>query len=98
RVEGYTDFLWVLVLAGCFDVSRLLDCDYERTAIAVNVALSVIDVALVYLVGRRLWERSWVPTAVALCLVVLDNSYTTWAALGLEGHLLAFWLLLAAYL
>jgi len=47
---------------------------------------------VVFLVGlllQRLTERALVPLILGLGLCVADNSFTCWAAFGLENHLLA---------
>ena len=97
RVEGYTNFLWVLLLAPFYWVSRLLGGDYVNWVIGVSIVLSGVALLLVYRLSRAIWDRDIVATGAALGLCVVDNSYTTWAGLGLESHLLAVCILGAVY-
>lgn len=98
RVEGYTNFLWVLFMAPFYALSTALGGDFVRLIIHLNIAIAILNLVLVYAIGRKLWGGNWLATLTALSLCVVDNSYTVWAALGLEGHFLAFWLLLALLL
>jgi hypothetical protein len=97
RVEGYTNFLWVLLIAPFYWVSRLTGVDYVHLVIALSILLSGVALLLVYLLSRAIWDRNIVATGAALGLCVVDNSYTTWAGLALESHLLAVCLLSALY-
>jgi arabinofuranosyltransferase len=98
RVEGYTNFSWTVLLAPIYAVTNAIGAPFIETSIHVNIAIAALDLALVYALGRRFWGSNRAATLLALGLCVVDNSYTVWAALGLEGHLLAFWLLSALLL
>jgi hypothetical protein len=95
RVEGYTNFLWTILLGAGVVGSDLLGVDPIRMASVSGLFFAALDVVLVYLVGRRLWGSRVLPTIVALGLVVLDNAYVVWSFLGLEAHFVSFWMLLA---
>ncbi|HEU4723671.1 MAG TPA: hypothetical protein VFU59_00090 [Candidatus Eisenbacteria bacterium] len=91
RVEGYTNLLWVLILAG-FDALGLAP---ERVANVLSVAATA---ALVALVVRFVWTRAprgqaWVALLPALFLAS-TRSFAVWASSGLETRL--FELLLVA--
>ena len=97
RVDGYTNFLWVLFMAPLYALSLAFSFDFVRALTHVDILIAVLVVGVTYLVGNKLWGRNlavWV--AVSFCVV--DNSFTTWAVLGLEVEFLAFWMLLALLL
>jgi hypothetical protein len=97
RVEGYTNFLWVLLMAPFYWVARLFQLEFVHMVIAVSIVLSGIALLLVYRLAREIWDRNIVATVTALGLCVVDNSYTAWAAFALENHLLAVCILSAIY-
>jgi hypothetical protein len=94
RVDGYTNFLWVLFMAPLYAFSRLLSLDFVALLIQVTIGIEALVLGLLFVVASRLWSAR-LGVFVALFLCVVDNSFTTWADLGLEVHFLAFWLLLA---
>lgn len=98
RVEGYTNFLWVVLMAPLYALGEALGTQLEPLVVHVNIAFAALNIALLYVLGRKLWGKNLAASAVALGLCVVDNSYTAWAALGLEGHFLGFWMLLALWL
>ncbi len=98
RVEGYTNFLWVVFMAPLYALCRSAHIDFVTWVTHVNILIAASNVVLVYAIGRRLWNDNWVASLVAVGLCVVDNTYVVWAALGLEGHFLGFWLLLAFWL
>ena len=93
RVEGYTNFLWTVTLAPVYWLSRLFRGDFVDWCVGTSVLMSAIDLGLVALVARRLWGDRVLPLALALGWCVLDNSYTVWAMMALEGHYVALWVL-----
>ena len=98
RVEGYTNFLWVVVLAPLYALSSGAGLDFILLVTRVNIGLAVLTLVLVYAIGKQLWGNSLLPTLLALGLCAVDNSYVVWATLGLETHLLTFWMLIAVWL
>jgi hypothetical protein len=93
RVEGYTNFTWVLLCALCWHLAQLLKKDYMAVVVGANLVLGVLATGLTYAVGVRLWAHRWLCTAIALAFILIDNSWTTWAAMGLENHLMTVCLL-----
>jgi arabinofuranosyltransferase len=87
RVEGYTNFLWVVVLAPLYAATSALGVDFTRAAIILNMLIACIDLVLVFAVCRRLPGASWLAVSVALVLCALDNAYQGYALSGLEIHL-----------
>jgi hypothetical protein len=98
RVEGYSNFLWVLFQAPLYVVSQAFGLSYEPMLIRVSECFATAAVVVLFLVGRKRWNDSALLTALALGSCVFDGSYTTWAVFGLETHFLAFWMLLALLL
>lgn len=94
RVEGYTCFLWVLLLAG----PRALGADLVLTSQALGLACSLGT--LVLLAGSGRWLRPLPTQAPALAVVLLGTcgAFTAWAASGMEVALFSFLLLLAVLL
>ena len=92
RVEGYTNFLWVVLLAGF----NLLGVAPERAAQALSLAATV---GLWLLLAAAAWRAraagapAWVALFAPLCLA-LDRSVAVWSTSGLETRL--FELLLVA--
>ena len=93
RVEGYTNFLWTVTLAPVYWLSRLFRGEFVSWCVGTSVLVSAIDIALVAVIGRRLWGDRVLPIAVAIGWCVLDNSYTVWAMMALESHYVALWVL-----
>ncbi len=96
-VEGYTNFLWVVILAPFYALSQALSVDFTTMAIGLSIVISLLNLALVYAIAQRLFDRDWFATSVALLLCAVDNAYLGYAMSALENPLLSFWILAAAY-
>ena len=95
RVEGYSNFAWVLVMTPCYWLSTKLSFDFVRAVVLVSVAIAAATVALLFTTLCRQHGRKSPLVWFGLALLVVDNSFTVWAILGLEVHLLALCMLLA---
>ncbi len=95
RVEGYTNFLWVVFMAPIYALCSLLHVQFVPVVVHVNAAIAAGIVALTYRIGAKLWGPGHLATWTAVALCVVDNSFTVWAALGLETHFLGLWMLAA---
>ncbi len=95
RVEGFTNFLWVSLLALAHPLSRGSSAAFVHLATALSVLLAALDIVLLYRLGRLVWPRRLVPIVLMLGLCVFDNGYTVWAMQALESHLLIFAMLAA---
>jgi hypothetical protein len=95
RVEGYTNFLWVALLTPTWAAARALGIDFTRAAIGLNALVSLADLALLYLVARRLLRGAWVAVSLVLLLCALDGSYLAYSMSGLENHLFVLCMLAA---
>ena len=87
RVEGYTNFLWIALLTPVHAVTARLGLDFTRAAIGLSIVFAVLNLGLVYVVGRRLFDRDWVAVTVALLLCSFDSSFQGYAMSGMENHL-----------
>jgi hypothetical protein len=95
RVEGYTNFAWVLLMTPIYWLSSKLGFDFVAAVVHFSVLIAVAVVALVFKILRRWLGAHSAFGWFALALLVVDNSFTVWAILGLEVHLLALFMLLS---
>ena len=93
RVEGFTNFLWVALLALLHPISDGTSAGFVRLAAVTSIALAAVDMLLLYRLGRLVWPRRLAPIVLALGLCAFDNGYTVWAMQALESHLLIFTML-----
>jgi hypothetical protein len=96
RVEGYTNFLWVLLLAG----GLFVGIPPEIFSVAVGVVSGTGLLAAVFLFSAREWGRDDLFVWVAPLALAANRSFTGWSSGGLETmffSLLVF-LAFAAYL
>jgi hypothetical protein len=92
RVEGYSNFLWVLVLAG----SRSLGFDIEASSHVLGILLGAVTLVTLLLVVRRFRDRGllwWLP----VILVGLNPWWVMWLMSGLESAAFGFFLTLYVY-
>ncbi len=94
RVDGYTNFLWVLFMTPIYAVCHALDIEFVPVMAHVGVLLAAVCVGLTYWIALQIWGRH-VAVGVAVVFCLVDNSFTTWAGLGLETHFLASFMLFA---
>lgn len=94
RVEGYTNFLWVLELAGLwkfFATRPEIGCTILSAAYtAGTVALTVVLAA-----SGPFRERRWAIAWGALLLLGASHTFAIWATSGLETRQFTFFLVLA---
>jgi arabinofuranosyltransferase len=91
-VEGYTDFLWVLLCAG----AMRLGLPGLAFAQALSFACGVGIVALTYVIGRRLMEWPTTVACVPAALLAVSGPLATWSASGMESTLFTLLILVAA--
>lgn len=96
-VEGYTSFLWVVILHG---VWRWLGIPPPEAANWISLALGLATLALVAALVLRLrlpvrLERARLPLLAGVLLGTVGNrTFLAWLSSGLETSLMTFWIVL----
>ncbi len=86
RVEGYTNFLWTVILS----LFMRLGFDPSVASIGLGAAFGVATLWLVYQFCRlSLPSEPMIPILATLCLA-LDGSFALWAVSGMETTMFAF--------
>jgi arabinofuranosyltransferase len=92
-VQGYTNFLWMLLLAACH---ALTGRPTPEIALVLGPLVYVALVLATAAVGRAMQEQgSWAPIAAAW--VAVQYSTTAFATTGMEGNFAALWVVLGAW-
>jgi arabinofuranosyltransferase len=95
RVDGYTDFLWVIYLTLPF----LLNIDPVTFLKVTNIILIFFSAILIFVIGRKTYFRDFPALSVFPALLFLATPFISIsAAEGLETCLFIFLLLLTLYL
>ena len=95
RVEGYSDFLWVVLLAGVQFV--LPKIALLRIAQGLGILFGVATIVLALRFSVRLHRRLWPFGALAATFLAAHSGLAAWATAGLETTLIAFLLLAGAF-
>jgi hypothetical protein len=80
RVEGYTNFLWLLLII----LGHLIGSDYIITSKIMGIFFSAVSILISYYWAQRIFgRRSYLP---GLCgfIIGVTYSYAYWAVAGLE--------------
>ena len=95
RVEGYTNFLWVVILA----IAIKLGFDVVLTSLILGMILSGATVVLSYYISRLLTRTNSVSIFHFLpgFLLTVNFSFYAWSISGLETHLFVSLLTLSFY-
>lgn len=89
RVEGYSNFLWVVLLTPLWPLSGHDPVWMTRASTWLALGLALVGLWLLAVIGRRLFPRVWLPTAMAVLLLTFDDTYLSYIAVfALENHLL----------
>jgi hypothetical protein len=83
RVEGYTDFLWVVLLA----FFRILGADTPTTAQVLGAVAGVGVIPILYWAGRRCFFLGSWAALLPCCIVAASASVAMWMGGGLETAL-----------
>jgi tetratricopeptide (TPR) repeat protein len=86
RVEGYTNFLWVVLLAVC----RILGATVPTAARWLGLFLTLGVVVLAADLGRRLDAGFWWSGLPAAFLLAANPGVAAWAGSGMEVALFSF--------
>ncbi|HVY30140.1 MAG TPA: hypothetical protein VHB79_26465 [Polyangiaceae bacterium] len=97
RVEGYTNFAWVMFMTPLYWLSERCGFPFVGAVTACNVLFAATNMLLVLALARRLLGERHLAAWLAAGLCLVDNSYAVWAVLGLEVHFLALFMLLALW-
>jgi hypothetical protein len=91
-VEGYTNFLWLLISTGVLAIGA----DLPAASQWLGVVASIAVMAFVYDFGRLLgWTSRF---AVVPCLALAcSGPFATWATSGMETNFFTCWIVGAAY-
>lgn len=94
RVEGYTNFLWIMILAPF----ALLHLPPERVAPILSSFLSALLLVMVFFFPRLARREKEIQPGwlLAPLLLALNRSYAVWASSGLETRLFTWLIFLAA--
>jgi hypothetical protein len=92
--EGYTNFLWMAILAGLDRAGA----DIVLAAQVLGVVLGVATILLTFRFSLRWHSARSLWAALAAVLLALNVAFAAWATGGLETHLFTFLVLLSAFL
>ena len=90
-VEGYTNFLWTLLLG----LLMLVGLQPELTSLVLGLGFAIGTLILVFRLSAHLagGDSAWDHLAPAL--LALSAGYACWASGGLETQMFTFWVILA---
>lgn len=94
RVEGYSNFLWVLILSGCSRVGL----DLVWSSKVLGIFFSILNLLLVFKLSKSISGKETLTSLLSVGLVASDVGFARWAIGGLETHLFLFFALLSAHL
>ncbi len=93
RVEGYTNFLWTLIIA----IFMKMGFQPERLSQVLGSIFAGLSIFLVFLISSLLSPKSKFLNLVALLFLCANSCFASWAIGGLEGPFFTFLILLATY-
>ena len=94
RVEGYTNFLWTVIMAGAIRLGADPVIIAKVLGVAFALATMFLMIAFSALVtGRRGW-----PTVVPMLFLACSGPFVAWAQWGLEGGMFTFFTTLGLFL
>lgn len=91
RLEGYSNFLWVVLLAAF----KSLGVPLVTASKILGVALSIGSVLILFILSRRLTDRRGAFILSSVFLSATDIGFIRWSVAGMETQLMTF-LFLAA--
>ncbi|HEY6001048.1 MAG TPA: hypothetical protein VI078_17325 [bacterium] len=93
RLEGYTNFLWVLILAG----AEVLGFSIPKAAVVLGFLLGLACLAATWLLARAIMgEDDPLGSLLAVLPLAADRSFWLWGASGMENPLYAVLVVLGA--
>lgn len=93
RVEGYSNFLWVVLLGAfmSFGIPPII------ASKVLGAALSIGSVLILFNLSRRLSDRRGIFVLSSVLLVATDIGFIRWSVAGMETQLMAFLFLAALF-
>jgi len=92
RIEGYSNFLWVLILGG---LRYFTGVSIPMAARIIGAVLAICNVLLVLSIARRVIGEGSRWALAAAVLTAVDLRVAAWSVEGLETPLYLFWVLVA---
>ena len=83
RVEGYTNFLWVVLLAGLLK----LGVDVVAASKVLGIAFGCVTIVLAYELQTRAWNENRYAALVAPALLASSSAFAAWATGGREAQM-----------
>ncbi|MEW6104366.1 MAG: hypothetical protein AB1630_11235 [bacterium] len=93
RVEGYTNFLWTLIIA----IFMKLGFQPERLSQVLGIIFAGLSIFLVFLIGCLLSPKNRLFNLITCLFLCANSCFACWADGGLEGPFFTFLILLAIY-
>ncbi len=93
RVEGYTNFLWTLIIA----IFMKIGFQPERLSQILGSIFAGLSIFLVFLIGCLLSPKNRLFNLLAPLFLCVNSCFASWAVGGLEGLFFTFFILLAIY-
>ncbi len=93
RVEGYSNFLWVALLAGFM----WLGASPILVSKILGVLLSIGSLFLVFRISKAVSERKGAFVLASVLLTAIDIGFARWSVSGMETQLAAFLLLASLF-
>lgn len=90
KVEGYSDFLWVMLIAG---IHKVLNSDIPLTARYLSLVVSVLALLYTYFLSFKLTQNKLI-SYLATFLVSINGSFACYGLAGLENPLFALFILM----
>jgi hypothetical protein len=94
QVEGYTNFLWILMLT----ILRSMGIDLVIASKILGIVFSLLTIITVFKLSRLISEDWPLLNFLAPLLLVSDGSFAYWSVAGLETQLFTFLLAVSIYL
>ncbi len=100
RVEGYTCFLWVMLLSGV----RKLGFDFVSASQTIGFIFSALTLLCTFLISSRIFPKgkdalyNLVFSLIAVVLVAANGSFAYWTVSGMETAMFGFLVTLAVYM
>ncbi|MGB3093337.1 MAG: hypothetical protein WBC42_09030, partial [Candidatus Zixiibacteriota bacterium] len=95
RVEGYTNFLWIIILS----IFTKLGLDMIAVSKILGVASGCATLILLYQLSRLFFpKREWLLPLLPPLLLTASSAFAYWSISGLETSLFTMMVLLSVYL